>query len=196
MRSQKICLKQQRNAYIKYISQTSGEEAAAQTRQSRSSVRSLIGYWFLLLNVTCRCCCVFVSAGKSEKSILQKMEELLFKEQMIEQHTANQLPAAAGRTCNPCVIITSASQPQDNPQAPPTPVSASPVNTRVQTNSLRVLPRSLAPPAAPSVPCNRPRTVPNILSRSKEQAVNPSRNSVAGKTAGQELTRPAHQQVN
>ncbi|XP_044023006.1 LOW QUALITY PROTEIN: MAX dimerization protein MGA a [Siniperca chuatsi] len=154
LRSLKICLNQQRNAYIREISQRSGE---------------------------------------SEQRILRKLQRLSSKQRTMETQergrAANQAPAAAGGgASDPPVgdttdddIITPSVLRQQTPQAPPTPVSAPPTTTpaqtpvpQPQTNSQRVLQASK--PAPPGVSHNalaardRPRTIPNILSRSKNPA--------------------------
>lgn len=136
-----------------------------------------------------------VAAGKSEQRILQKLQLLSSKQQNVEQHqAANQLPAATGDTTADIIIISS-NLPQQTPQAPPTSVSAppttvlahTPVQTFVQqpqTSSQTVLQVSKPTLAPPGVSHNAPvlqgrqRTVPNILSRSK----NPAPRSILSKT--------------
>lgn len=145
-----------------------------------------------------------VAAGKSEQRILQKLQLLSSKQQNVERHqAANQLPAAAGGgASDPStgdttadIIIISSNLPQQTPQAPPTSVSAppttvlahTPVQTFVQqpqTSSQTVLQVSKPTLAPPGVSHNAPvlqgrqRTVPNILSRSK----NPAPRSILSKT--------------
>lgn len=115
----------------------------------------------------------YVSAGKRE--------QLNADQQILEQpHTANQLPAArGGASATPagkqsCVPVEPFPEPHNNLQAPP-----SPVPTPVQALK--------PPPATPGVShnalCNKKRTVPNILSRSRRPPT-PSSNDKEGKTAG------------
>lgn len=113
----------------------------------------------------CKCVCVCVSAGKREQSC----------EQVLEQpHAANQLPAArGGATAAQAVVVKPFSQ------APPAPVP-----TPVQA----VKP-PLAHPAVShnaSVFCDRQRTIPNILSRSRKPC--PTKN-----TQGKSAPRPSAQ---
>ncbi|XP_070776873.1 MAX dimerization protein MGA a [Enoplosus armatus] len=117
-------------------------------------------------------------AGKSEQRILRKLQHLSSKQRKMEKQerhrAANQVPAAAaGHMTDDDVIIPPSDLWQQTPQTPPTPVSAPPTTTPVQqpqTNSQRV-------PAPPGVSHNasavreRPRTIPNILSRSKNPAL-------------------------
>uniref|UniRef100_A0A671TVR1 MAX dimerization protein MGA a n=1 Tax=Sparus aurata TaxID=8175 RepID=A0A671TVR1_SPAAU len=151
LRSLKICLIQQRKAYIREVAQRS---------------------------------------GVSEKRILMEVVDLMARQREEEQHrAANQRPAAAaadgdsdssarGVTVND-IIITSSYQLHQTPQAPPTLFYAPPTTTAVQqpqTHShmvLQVLNPTVAPPHVShnaSVVRDKPRTVPNILSRSKTSA--------------------------
>lgn len=131
-----------------------------------------------------------VSAGKSEQSILQKLQLLSSKlHNMEERHqAANQPPAAAGGRASDGsasdandgdVIITSYEPPLQTPQVPPTPVCSPPSTTPVQQppNSsqkiLQGLKSTVALPAVyqtASAVRDRPKTMPNILSRSKKPA--------------------------
>ncbi|XP_059209138.1 MAX dimerization protein MGA a isoform X4 [Centropristis striata] len=128
LRSLKICLNQQRNAFITEIAQRSGQ---------------------------------------SEQSVCAELQQLLSTNQQPAGSEA--LSPAAGDSTDDDLITSS--------QAPPTPVSAppttTPVPTPVQTPVLQVS-KLLAPPAvshnAPVVR-ERPRTIPNILSRSKNPSV-------------------------
>lgn len=145
-----------------------------------------------------------VAAGKSEQKILEMLQHLSSKQERMgnQYRSANQLPAAAGGgaadasagdTPDEEATVTASTLP---PQAPPPPVSASPtpVHTLVQlpqTSSqgvLQVSTPSLAPPGvshnAPVLQ-TRPKTVPNILSRSKvpaSRSVLPKK-TVEGKTS-------------
>ncbi|KAM9341612.1 MAX dimerization protein MGA a [Symphorus nematophorus] len=139
-------------------------------------------------------------SGKSEQVILRKLHHLSSKQRQMERRhgAANQLPAAAGDgashppagdTTDDEVIITSFKL---NTQAPPTPVPAPPTSTpAAPPTSIPVHPP--APPAVPTgVPTavhqaqthrvlqvshgasehrDRPKTVPNILSRRKTPAL-------------------------
>ncbi|XP_076605255.1 MAX dimerization protein MGA a isoform X2 [Chaetodon auriga] len=126
-------------------------------------------------------------SGKSEQRILRKLQHLLTKEKNMQKRrqATNQLPAQrsgasdppAGVTTDDDIMITSSNLQQQTPQAPPTPVSAPPTTTPVQTPVRQPqtdCPRVLqAPPGVShnaSVLRDRPRTVPNILSRRKNPA--------------------------
>lgn len=129
-----------------------------------------------------------MAAGKSEQSILRKLQHLLSKQRKMEKQerlrAANQLPAAAGGgVCDPPagdmtddIIITSTDLRQQTPRAPLTPLHAPPPTTPVQTPAQQPQ-RVLQVPKPPGVSHNasvvrdRPRTVPNILSRRKNPAV-------------------------
>ncbi|XP_050923742.1 LOW QUALITY PROTEIN: MAX dimerization protein MGA a [Lates calcarifer] len=152
LKSLKIVLNQQRNTYIREISQRS---------------------------------------GKSEQRVLRKLQHLSSKQKKMEEQqryrAANQLSAAVGGvasdpptgdTADDDIILTSSNL-QQTPQAPHTPVSAPPTAASVQTpvqQSQRILQVSMPVPARPTVSHNapvvrdRPRTIPNILSRSKNPA--------------------------
>lgn len=151
-----------------------------------------------------------VAAGKSEQKILEMLQHLSSKQEKMgnQYKSANQLPAAArggaadasaGDTTDEEVTVLASALP---PQAPPTPVSASPTTTPVhtfvqlpQTSSqgvLQVSKPSLAPPGVShnaAVLQTRPKTVPNILSRSKVPASRSilPKTTMEGKT--EELTR-------
>ncbi|XP_056248740.1 MAX dimerization protein MGA a isoform X5 [Seriola aureovittata] len=144
LRSVKILLNQQRNSYIRRISQRS---------------------------------------GKSEQTVLRKLQYLSSKQKMMEEQERHQAANAGGGASDPPtgdasdddIIIMSTYSQQQTPQAPPTLVSAPPTITPVQMSqrTLQVSKPILAPPAvsqnAPVVR-DRPRTIPNILSRSKNPA--------------------------
>lgn len=129
-----------------------------------------------------------VSAGKSEQSILQKLQLLSSKLHNMEERrqAANQPPAAAGGRASDAsasdandddVIITSFEPPLQTPQVPPTPVCSPPSTTPVQqppSSSQKVLQGFKSTAALPTVyqaasaVRDRPKTMPNILSRSKK----------------------------
>ncbi|XP_070697775.1 MAX dimerization protein MGA a [Pempheris klunzingeri] len=160
LRSLKICLNQQRNAYIRQVAQRS---------------------------------------GKSEQMIRGELQRLLSKQEGAERQkglrAANQLPAAltgggasnpaAGDTTRVDAAVTS-SDPNRTAQAPP---STAPVQTPVQQaqRALQVMRPAPALSHNASVVQSRQRTVPNILSRSKNRA--PSRR--LSKTVEESSTFPA-----
>ncbi|XP_045918360.1 MAX dimerization protein MGA a isoform X2 [Micropterus dolomieu] len=145
LKSLKICLNQQRNAYIREIARRS---------------------------------------GKSERRIMRTLQHPASKQKKVgkrERHrAANHVPA--GDTIDDDIVIISSDLPQQTPQAPPTLVSAPPTSTpsatpvqtpvqQPQNNSQKVL--QVTPPgASPNALAgrDRPRTIPNILSRSKNPA--------------------------
>uniref|UniRef100_A0A8P4G9F9 MAX gene-associated protein n=1 Tax=Dicentrarchus labrax TaxID=13489 RepID=A0A8P4G9F9_DICLA len=102
-----------------------------------------------------------------------KGEQRLRKMQHLSSNQRKRLPAggeasepSSGDTTDDDIMITSSKLKQ---QAPPTALSAPPTSTPVRTNSKP----SLAPPGVShnaSLLRGRPRTVPNILSRSKNPA--------------------------
>lgn len=131
---------------------------------------------------------VLVAAGKSEQSILQKLEHLSSRQQQMEQ----QHLAAGGGATDPSGgdvsednVLTSSSYLLLKPeQAPP---SSSPVPTIVQQPQpsahgvLQVVKPTLTPPDVShnaSALQLRHKRVPNILSRSK----NPASPTAKGKT--------------
>ncbi len=163
-----------------------------------------------------------MAAGKSEQRILRKVQHLSSKQREMEgqerHRAANQLPAAAGGVASELpagdatddnIIITSSDLQQQTPQAPPTAASAPPTTTpaatpvqtpvkQPQTDNQMVLQVSkpvLAPPGISHNASvrNRQKTIPNILSRSKNPAP-PSTlctKTVEGKTEVlQTLTNP------
>ncbi|XP_022621822.1 MAX gene-associated protein [Seriola dumerili] len=158
LRSVKILLNQQRNSYIRRISQRS---------------------------------------GKSEQTVLRKLQYLSSKQKMMEEQERHRAANAGGGASDPPtgdasdddIIIMSTYSQQQTPQAPPTLVSAPPTITPVQMSqrTLQVSKPILASPAvsqnAPVVR-DRPRTIPNILSRSK----NPAPSSLLKKTVEGEAT--------
>ncbi|XP_041809644.1 MAX dimerization protein MGA a isoform X4 [Chelmon rostratus] len=110
-------------------------------------------------------------SGKSEQSVLRNLQHLLTTDRKNDD-----LPAAAGGGASQDILITSSNPQQQTQQAPPTPVSAPPAATPVQTPVqqpplvLQVATPTLAPPGLShnaTVLRDRPRTVPNILSRSR-----------------------------
>lgn len=119
--------------------------------------------------------------GKSERRILRKLQQFSSKQKKVEEQERRQAPnqvTAGGGTSAPppvgsnacgagdevdSIIATTAAQ-QKSTDAPPTSVSAPPTPAPVQ-----VSPTHNAP-----VDKKRPRTIPNILSRSKAQAPPPS----------------------
>ena len=131
--------------------------------------------------------------------------DLAARQREEEQHrAANQRPAADGDSDSSArgvtvndIIITSSYQLHQTAQAPPTLFYAPPTTTAVQTPVqqpqthghmvLQVLNPTVAPPHVShnaSVVRDKPRTVPNILSRRKTSAP-PStliKNAVEGKT--------------
>lgn len=131
-----------------------------------------------------------VSAGKSEQSILQKLQLLSSKLHNMKERrqAASQLPAGAGGRASDAsasdandddVIITSYEPPLQAPQVPPTPVCSPPSTTPVQQppiSSQKVLQGLKSTAALPAVSQaasavrDRPKTMPNILSRSKKPA--------------------------
>ncbi|XP_039992476.1 MAX dimerization protein MGA a isoform X3 [Xiphias gladius] len=137
-------------------------------------------------------------SGESEQRVLRKLQHLSSKQKKMEKQerhrAANQLPAAGGGGASDTptgdaadddITITSANlQRQQTPQTPPTPVSAPPAATTPHQTpvqqSQRVLQVSKPVSAPPAVSHNapvvrdRPRTIPNILSRSKNPAPPPS----------------------
>lgn len=129
---------------------------------------------------------VLVAAGKSERSILQKLEHLSSRQQQMEQ----QHLAAGGGATDPADgdvsedIITSSYLLLKPEQAPPT---SAPVQTIVQQPQpsahrvLQVVKPTLTPPDVShnaSALQLRPKRVPNILSRCK----NPAPPTAKGKT--------------
>ncbi|XP_029350514.1 MAX dimerization protein MGA a isoform X2 [Echeneis naucrates] len=146
LKSLKILLKQKRDTYIRKISQRS---------------------------------------GKSEHSVLRKLQYLSSKQKKMEEQerAANDLPAATGGGASDSpaedigdddIIIISSNLQQQTPQAPPTPISVAPTATRPQTAvnqeivqlSKSTFTRPAVSHKAPTARA-RPRTIPNILSRSK-----------------------------
>ncbi|XP_040916048.1 MAX dimerization protein MGA a isoform X3 [Toxotes jaculatrix] len=131
-------------------------------------------------------------SGKSRQRILRKLQHLSSKQMKMEKQerrpTANQLSAAAGggasdlpagRTADGAIITTSSNLQQQTPPVPPTPVSPLLTITHVQTpvHQPQRVPQVLKPIMAPpsvshkaAVVRDRPRTIPNILSRSKNPA--------------------------
>ncbi|KAM6917356.1 MAX dimerization protein MGA a [Lycodopsis pacificus] len=131
LKSMKICLNQQRDAFIRDIS---------------------------------------LRSGKSQLRVLVELQHQSTKQREMENHkrngTANQLPAAAARGGASDPPASSGLQ-QRAPQAPPT------ANRVHQPQSVL----HLAPPGVfhnASVVMDRPRTVPNILSRSRTPAASSS----------------------
>lgn len=112
-----------------------------------------------------------VSAGKREQLNASSKQQILE-----QQHAANQLPAAGGgASATPSGIpVEPLSKPHNNLQAPP-----SPVPTPVQA----LKPPLAKPGVSHNALCNKQRTVPNILSRSRKPPT-PSNNDEEGKTAG------------
>lgn len=156
-----------------------------------------------------------MAAGKSEITVLGKLQQLSSKLKMMEKEerhqAASQVPAPVGdgdSEASPAVggdsttgdmpnsnmIITSSDQ-QQPPQAPQNPVSVikpvhtpvlTPVHTPVQQSQMVLqLSNPVLTPPAPVVR-DKPRTMPNILSRSKNPAppVSLVTNTVEGKTDG------------
>ncbi|XP_026164161.1 MAX dimerization protein MGA a isoform X2 [Mastacembelus armatus] len=124
------------------------------------------------------------SSGKHEQIVMRTLQYLSSKQKMEKQdrpQTANQLsvgsrggasafPARDGT--NNVVIIKSPDLQQQIPQAPPTLVSAKPTSKPVQQPPvvLQVMTPMMAPPIVSHntvVVRDKPRTIPNILSRSK-----------------------------
>lgn len=148
-----------------------------------------------------------MATGKSEVTVLGKLHQLSSKQKMMEKeerhHGASQVPAPVGdgdSEPSPAVgggsttgdmpnsnkIITSSDQ-QQPPQVPQNPVSViTPVHTTVQQSQMVLqLSNPVLTPPAPVVR-DKPRTMPNILSRSKNPApsVSLETNAVEGKTDG------------
>ncbi|XP_054469353.1 polyhomeotic-proximal chromatin protein-like [Anoplopoma fimbria] len=146
LRSLKICLKQQRDAFIRELG---------------------------------------LRSGKSTQRIHSELHHLSSQQRETEEEekhrTANQLPAAAwggasgpaaGESTDDIIVVESSIMQRRSPQTPPT-------TTRVQQpqSVLQVSQPVLAPPGVShnaSVARDRPRTVPNILSRRKTPAASSS----------------------
>ncbi|KAL7380110.1 hypothetical protein ABVT39_011908 [Epinephelus coioides] len=170
LRSLKICLNQQRDAYIREVSQRSGK--------SKERIRSMLQHL------------------SSKQKEMEMQERLQAANQLQAAVGGGSYYSPTEDSTDDVIIITSSSlQQQCTPQAPPTFVSvpptntpsSTPVQTSVQTpvqapvqQPQRVLQVSrpiLAPPGVShsvSVVRDRPRTVPNILSRSKNPAASQS----------------------
>lgn len=119
-----------------------------------------------------------MTAGKSEQMILKKLQHLSCKQRKQERlPAANQQWAAGGVASTPPAGNATPPTPSQSVAAPPT---TTPVPSPVQQNNPQRLLNMLKPvPAAPAVSHNapvqmdRPRTIPNILSRSKNPLTAP-----------------------
>ncbi len=168
---------------------------------------------------------MFVAAGKSEHRILRELQQLSSKQRrMKKRHEAANQPSVGGGASSPSAVdtsdeetdMTSFTLQQQTPQAPPTPVAAPPTTTPVATPAATPVQTPVHPPQAnsqtilqvstptlaplrvshnASVLRDRPKTVPNILSRRRYAAPSsPSHTqNVEGKLKGKWQNPPNFQ---
>lgn len=102
-------------------------------------------------------------AGKSEHSILHKLQLLSSRVGSLAAKSGVLTGAGASELAAPH------KEPGQSPEAPPTPAAALPICQTVQQQQLF----PATPQHAPAAVLDRPRTLPNILSRSRKQAPPP-----------------------
>lgn len=167
LRSVKICLKQQRDAAVRTISQHSGEPVDGIGRSLPVPFRpcgwrtnDLLSH-FLPLSLLC-----CDPAGKSEDSILQKLQLLSSK---LGSLLARGKASAGGGATGLAHSIESGW----SPEAPSSPAVALPACPPAQQQQEQQQPSPATSQQAPAAVSIRTRTVPNILSRSRKQAPPP-----------------------